>query len=340
MKTCATMGQATGTAAAYAVRHNLDPIELKDHPEAIWSIQQQLLRDDAYIIGVYNSDPRDHARQASVTASSEWSNATAENVISGQSRAVVSTTVDVTIGHGGGVPASQAKVGTQRWVSSSLPASITLALAQPAAVKQVQLVFDTGMHRTLSFAVTETTNSPDYYWGPQPETVKDYVIEGQTADGKWRTLCNVSGNYQRRRIHTLPCPTSPVPGPPPPQKPVVAAGSVSAVYCNVTSPAQRWTIHPTKLPQESGMHTLLQHCTEYMTPNVRTRQQRYVCANDRCSKHSKCRRNALPRFRRKHKRLRRPRKFRRCTIVQAERSHELAVVRSCWRVAVATCSHT
>lgn len=144
MKTCATMGQATGTAAAYAVTHNLDPITLKDHPEAVWSIQQQLLRDDAYIIGIYNSDPRDYARRASVTASSAWSNATAENVISGQSRAVVSSTVDVTIGHGGGVPASQARAGTQRWVSSSLPASITLTLAQPVEVKQVQLVFDTG----------------------------------------------------------------------------------------------------------------------------------------------------------------------------------------------------
>lgn len=256
MKTCATMGQAAGTAAAYAASHNVEPIELKDNPDAIWSIQQQLLRDDAYIIGMYNSDPRDHARQASVSASSAWPNATAENVISGQSRAVVSSTIDVTIGHGGGVPASQAKAGTQRWVSSSLPASITLTLAEAVAVKQVQLVFDTGMHRTLSFAVTETTNSPDFYWGPQPETVKDYTVEGQTADGKWHLLCNVSGNYQRRRVHTLPCPTSPAPGPPPPQKPVVAAGSVSAVYCNVTSPAQRWAIHPTRTPQGSGEVTI------------------------------------------------------------------------------------
>ena len=107
MKTCATMGQAVGTAAAYAVTHDLDPISLKDHPEGVWSIQQQLLRDDAYIIGTYNADPRDHARTATVTASSEQPHGVAANVISGQSRAVVTGTEGVTIGHGGGVPASQ-----------------------------------------------------------------------------------------------------------------------------------------------------------------------------------------------------------------------------------------
>ena len=32
MKTCATMGQAAGTAAAYAATHDIDPIALKDTP--------------------------------------------------------------------------------------------------------------------------------------------------------------------------------------------------------------------------------------------------------------------------------------------------------------------
>ena len=47
-KTCATMGQAAGTAAAYSVRHEIDAIKLKENPEAVWSIQQQLIRDDAF----------------------------------------------------------------------------------------------------------------------------------------------------------------------------------------------------------------------------------------------------------------------------------------------------
>ena len=51
MKTCATMGQAAGTATAYCTLHGEDPIKLSANPSAVWSIQQQLLRDDHFIIG-------------------------------------------------------------------------------------------------------------------------------------------------------------------------------------------------------------------------------------------------------------------------------------------------
>ena len=40
MRTCAAQGQAAGTAAAYAVQHDVAPIGLKDQLEAVWSIQQ------------------------------------------------------------------------------------------------------------------------------------------------------------------------------------------------------------------------------------------------------------------------------------------------------------
>ena len=41
-------------------------------------------------------------------------------------------------------------------------------------------------------------------WGiPQPETVKDYVIEG-LVDGQWQELIHVTGNYQRLKRHNLP----------------------------------------------------------------------------------------------------------------------------------------
>ena len=169
------MGQAAGTAAAYAVRYDLPPIELKDHPEAVWSIQQQLLRDDAFIIGALNEDPRDYARTATITATSEATsiNGTdqssgsldgkAVNVISGQSRAVAGI-------HG--VAPGQGLNGTNRWISSTLPATLTLELAAPTPVAQVQLVFDTGMHRKLNFNPVGAKNDA-LHWSPQPETVRD-----------------------------------------------------------------------------------------------------------------------------------------------------------------------
>ena len=213
--------------------------------KAVWSIQQQLLRDDAFIIGTYNADPRDHARAAAVSASSEQANGTASNIISGQSRAVVTGSAHTTIGHGGGLPASQAKngttlgktcrlkpiprrnpsttvlgfhilgilpfceawvaetlnshvsptgAGTNRWISQGLPAAISLALASPVAVKQVQLVFDTGMHRTLSYSVVHKTNNPVSTWGPSlPERAEGldrpvYLFSVYTYAGV-ATLC-------------------------------------------------------------------------------------------------------------------------------------------------------
>lgn len=107
-------------------------------------------------------------------------------------------------------------------------------------------------YRRLSFSPMLKTSNPDFNWGPQPETVRDYIIEGYTAaadgdkeGGSWQVLCNVTGNYQRRRVHTLPCPEQPPsPNPGPPVKPIVAPGSVLATTCNVTSPLQRWLLTP------------------------------------------------------------------------------------------------
>ena len=40
-------------------------------------------------------------------------------------------------------------------------------------------------------------------WGrPQPETVRDYVIEAK-LDSAWRELVRIEDNYQRRRVHPL-----------------------------------------------------------------------------------------------------------------------------------------
>ncbi|NLG51900.1 MAG: FAD-dependent oxidoreductase [Chloroflexi bacterium] len=68
-RTLATVGQAVGAAAGLCCRHGCTPREVyRDHLE---ELQQTLLRQDATILGVPNRDPRDLARSASVTASSE-----------------------------------------------------------------------------------------------------------------------------------------------------------------------------------------------------------------------------------------------------------------------------
>jgi hypothetical protein len=65
--TTAVMGQAVGTAAAICLKHGADPRALRaDH---IGELQQQLLKDDCYIIGMRNEDPDDLALSATVVAS-------------------------------------------------------------------------------------------------------------------------------------------------------------------------------------------------------------------------------------------------------------------------------
>jgi hypothetical protein len=69
MATCATQGQASGTAAHLVARHGLTPRQLgTDH---VAMLQQTLLREDAPLVGVRADDDADLARRARITASSE-----------------------------------------------------------------------------------------------------------------------------------------------------------------------------------------------------------------------------------------------------------------------------
>ena len=68
MGTCAVLGQAVGSAAALALRRSLRPRELGER--GIGELQQRLLRDDCYIVGLRRDDADDLAPQAALSASS------------------------------------------------------------------------------------------------------------------------------------------------------------------------------------------------------------------------------------------------------------------------------
>ncbi|MEU8934356.1 FAD-dependent oxidoreductase [Streptomyces sp. NPDC048409] len=76
MATCATLGEAAGTAAALCVEHRTQPRALAtEHPGLVG---QTLLRQDASVLGVANEDPDDLARTARVSASSYLTRLAAE----------------------------------------------------------------------------------------------------------------------------------------------------------------------------------------------------------------------------------------------------------------------
>lgn len=67
--TGAVVGQAVGAAAALCVKHGKAPREIATNHAA--ECRQMILRQDGYIPGVVNEDPRDLARLATVTATSD-----------------------------------------------------------------------------------------------------------------------------------------------------------------------------------------------------------------------------------------------------------------------------
>jgi hypothetical protein len=90
MLTCAIMGHAVGTGGAMCVELDETPRQLCHRH--VDRLQQQLLKDGATIFALEADDPRDLARQATATASSQRTHASGErmaaaNVINGFARA-------------------------------------------------------------------------------------------------------------------------------------------------------------------------------------------------------------------------------------------------------------
>ena len=196
MATCAVMGQGVGTAAAYAVKKGIDPAKLAADTNAMREIQQRLLRDDAYLIGIRNEDLHDIARQAKVTASSWQVGGEPELVLTGQTRST----------HGiDGAPEGRTIVGSNRWMSDpakGVLAWLELCWSAEMEVGEVRLVFDTGLDRILTLS-----HSDDFVkkmkWGTaQPETVKSYAVEVE-VDGRWTTVAGAENNHQRLVVHRL-----------------------------------------------------------------------------------------------------------------------------------------
>ena len=86
---------------------------------------------------------------------------------------------------------------TYAWVSDpkeALPQWICLDLKAPTEINSVSVVFD-----------TDLTN-PGTCWGIKipnvPLCVKDYEVEVY-ADGAWKRIASVEGNFMRKRIHTF-----------------------------------------------------------------------------------------------------------------------------------------
>lgn len=180
MATCAIMGQAIGTAAHIALQHRAP---LADIPAK--ALQQQLIRDDAFIPTYQNEDPADHARKAIVSASSFKEGFEPQLVTDGITRDLI----------GSFGPWADQK--PHHWESRELPAILELEFKEPVEINVIHLTFDTGFQRELILTPSDYITKK-IVRGPQPETVKSYRIHaGETL------LVEDTGNYLRKRVHRL-----------------------------------------------------------------------------------------------------------------------------------------
>ena len=85
---------------------------------------------------------------------------------------------------------------------AGLPAWIEVRWKKAVAMREVVIVFDTGLHRLLTLSAADGYTAKMQWGRPQEETVRDYTIEVHTVQG-WEPVVHESGNYQRLRRHKL-----------------------------------------------------------------------------------------------------------------------------------------
>lgn len=197
MATCSTMGEGVGIAAAYAVEAGLSPSLLACNPEAMRAIQQRIVRADSHILNLPYAGEGDHAFRAAITASSEQPCGAARNVVSEQTRSIEGER---------GVVAGREIPGAHRWMSDAaegVPAWLELRWEEPVAAREVEIVFDSGLHRMLTLSQSDGVYL-NVIWGTgQPELVRSYRVEGEVAPGDWRELASVAENWQRCARHAV-----------------------------------------------------------------------------------------------------------------------------------------
>ena len=177
MGTCAIGGQAVGTAAALAARHQVTPRELgKTYIE---ELRQTLLKEDCYIPGAGNQDPLDKARTAVITASSYIPGYEPENVISGVTRQVGDL--------------------THAWHSADMDAPwLSLALEKAQAISQIRVTFDPDLN--IEIMISQTKRRLDgMIKGMPPSLVKDFTVR-LLKDGETVYQKDITDNWQRLAV--------------------------------------------------------------------------------------------------------------------------------------------
>jgi len=172
MGSCATMGQAVGTASSLAVKEGYEKV-LTVGQEKIKMLQQLLLRDDCFLPGI-RQEFSDLTKNASLLASS----GNPEVLRDGWSR-----------------PLSDS---SHRWECQAGD-QVTYLLEKLSLVNQVRIVFDSAFHRRITMSLHGNYGQLTY---PPPELIRCFHLEVKKS-GQWETVHRSQNNCQRLVIIPL-----------------------------------------------------------------------------------------------------------------------------------------
>lgn len=186
MATCSVIGQATGTAAAIAVKQGVSPRQVgRDY---IHQLQEQLLEDGCYL---------------------PWHQRQIPTLTYAASLSVSGGTDGDALRNGWGRPVN----GTRNGWQAKIGDAATYSWSEPQTLRSIRLVFDSNLSRG-AFGKSLATNMPCRYTLEFPEQappstlVKSFRIEALQPDGTWTTIQRVDNNYQRLVNIPIDCKTS------------------------------------------------------------------------------------------------------------------------------------
>ncbi|MGJ8642087.1 MAG: FAD-dependent oxidoreductase [Luteolibacter sp.] len=172
MATCATMGQAVGTAAALCVKKEISPRQLCE--KHIEDLQEQLLLDDAYIPNRPATDEWNFVKLAKITASST-------------SSGDVAMLLD-------GVPRDEHGT-THHWASDGNGAQLTLEWDAPVSISSVIVKCDTNVNRNIMMLKSHRDDK-SYAPSVPAELLKEMDVEAR-VNGEWQKVGELKNNRVR-----------------------------------------------------------------------------------------------------------------------------------------------
>lgn len=170
MATCATLGQAVGTAAAIAAREGATPRQVGE--SRIAELQEALMEDDCYL-------PGRRRGVNSLTAGARF------HALSGAgSASLLNNGYDRQLGQ-----------DRNSW-DGALGDPLTIEWESPVRLSSIRLVLDSDLSRSTHNMTPYYTLAPQGFVVP-PQLLKDFRIEAEDPKGRWQPLAKVEGNHQR-----------------------------------------------------------------------------------------------------------------------------------------------